>query len=101
MIPTVLLVGLLCGFMPRYRWWSIPVIGFIWSFMLEVWGDPTMSTADAWVVGFLFGAANAAVGVFVGFLASKLIQWIWNRIRAPSKSARDSAHAEHEEPTGV
>ncbi|HZD23170.1 MAG TPA: hypothetical protein VE569_07185 [Acidimicrobiia bacterium] len=65
MIPTAILLGLVGGLLPRYRWWSVPIIGVFWSIMLTVAGDPTMSLAQIWIGGFLLGAANGAAGVFV------------------------------------
>jgi hypothetical protein len=63
MIPTAILLGIIGGAIPRLRWWPIPVIGVIWSVMLSLDGDPSMSFAQIWIAGFALGAANAAVGV--------------------------------------
>lgn len=65
MIPTAIFFGLIGGLIPRYRWWSIPAIGVIWSIMLTVGGDPTMSFVQVWFAGFVLGALNGAVGVLV------------------------------------
>lgn len=65
MIPTAIYLGFIGGLIPRYRWWSIPAIGVIWSIMLAVGGDPTMSFVQIWFVGFVLGALNGAVGVIV------------------------------------
>lgn len=65
MIPTAILLGLIGGLIPRYRWWSIPAIGVIWSIMLTLSGDPTMSFVQIWFSGFVLGAVNGAVGVIV------------------------------------
>lgn len=73
MIPTAIFFGLIGGLIPRYRWWSVPAIGVIWSVMLTVGGDPNMSLAEIWISGFFFGAANGAVGVFVSWLVVTVI----------------------------
>jgi hypothetical protein len=65
MIPTAILFGFIGGLIPRYRWWSIPAIGVIWSIMLTIGGDPTMSFVQIWFAGFVLGAVNGAVGVIV------------------------------------
>lgn len=65
MIPTAIVLGFIGGLIPRYRWWSIPAIGVIWSIMLTLGGDPTMSFIQIWFAGFVFGAVNGAVGVIV------------------------------------
>lgn len=83
MIPTAIFLGLIGGLIPRYRWWSIPVIGIIWSIMLTIGGDPTMSLAQIWIAGFLFGAVNGAVGVAFTWgllrIISVVFQWIRDR----------------------
>jgi hypothetical protein len=80
MIPTAIFFGLIGGLIPRYRWWSIPVIGAIWSIMLTLEGDPTMSFAQIWFAGFVFGALNGAVGVLVSWafvhLLTELFRWM-------------------------
>ena len=80
MIPDAILTGLIGGLIPRYRWWSIPVIGFVWSIMLSTLGDPTMSIAQIWFAGFVFGALNGAVGVLVTWsfvhLLTELLRWM-------------------------
>jgi hypothetical protein len=63
MIPTAIVLGLAGGMIPRYRWWSIPVIGVVWSIILSTSGDPSLSFAQIWVAGSLVGALNGAVGV--------------------------------------
>jgi len=65
MIPTAIFLGFIGGLIPRYRWWSIPAIGVIWSIMLTIGGDPTMSFVQVWFAGFVLGALNGAVGVVV------------------------------------
>lgn len=65
MIPTAILLGFIGGLIPRYRWWSIPAIGVIWSIMLTLDGDPTMSFVQIWFAGFVLGSINGAVGVIV------------------------------------
>jgi hypothetical protein len=65
MIPAAIFFGLIGGLIPRYRWWSIPAIGVIWSIILTVGGDPTMSLVQIWFPGFVLGALNGAVGVLV------------------------------------
>ena len=65
MIPIAVFLGLIGGLIPRYRWWSVPVIGLIWSAILTMNGGTNLSPAQIWVGGFAFGAANGAVGVAV------------------------------------
>lgn len=83
MIPTAIFLGLIGGLIPRYRWWSIPVIGVFWSIMLSISGDPSMSLAQIWIGGFVLGAINGAVGVAFTWGLSRIIhvllQWIHNR----------------------
>jgi hypothetical protein len=81
MIRTAILFGLIGGLIPRYRWWSVPVIGVIWSIMLTVGGDPTMSLAQIWIGGFLFGAVNGAVGVAVTWLILQVIRLVLPQTR--------------------
>ncbi|HJU51490.1 MAG TPA: hypothetical protein VJ815_04105 [Acidimicrobiia bacterium] len=81
MIPTAILLGLIGGLIPRYRWWSIPVIGVIWSIMLRIGGDPTMSLAQIWIVGFLLGAINGAVGVVFTWGLSRIIHGVFQLFR--------------------
>jgi hypothetical protein len=80
MIPTAILLGLIGGLIPRYRWWSIPVVGLIWSIILSTEGDPTMSFAQIWFAGFVFGALNGAIGVLAAWsfvhLLSELFRWM-------------------------
>ncbi len=80
MIPTAISLGLLGGLIPRYRWWSIPVIGVIWSVMLSTEGDPSMSFAQIWIAGFTLGALNVAVGVLATWscirVLSELFGWM-------------------------
>jgi hypothetical protein len=80
MIPTAILLGLIGGVIPRYRWWSIPVIGVFWSIQLSVAGDPSMSLAQIWIGGFALGAINAAVGVAATWsfvhLGTELARWM-------------------------
>ncbi len=85
MQPTAILLGLVGGLTRRYRWWSVPVIGVIFSIMLAVSGDPSMSFAQIWVGGFVLGAINGAVGVSFTWAASQtikaMVQRVGNRIR--------------------
>jgi len=80
MIPTAILLGLIGGLIPRYRWWSIPVIGVIWSVILSTSGDPSMSFVQIWFAGFVIGALNGAVGVgvtwSVAFVLGELFSWL-------------------------
>ena len=87
MIPTAIFLGLFGGLIPRYRWWSIPVIGVIWSVMLTTEGDPSMSLAQIWIAGFILGALNGAVGVLVTWsfvhLLTELFRWMrgmWSHV---------------------
>ena len=86
MIPTAILLGLIGGLIPRYRWWSIPVIGVFWSIMLSIGGDPTMSLAQIWIVGFILGAVNGAVGVGFTRGVSRIIRVLFQWIRARTVS---------------
>lgn len=74
MIPTAILLGLMGGLIPRYRWWSIPVIGVIWSIELSTLGDPSMSIVQIWIAGFILGALNGAVGVAFTWALARFIQ---------------------------
>lgn len=74
MIPTAILLGLMGGLIPRYRWWSIPVIGVIWSIELSTLGDPSMSPAQIWFAGFVLGALNGAIGVAFTWALARFIQ---------------------------
>lgn len=69
MIPVAIVLGLIGGLIPRYRWWSIPLIGVYWSVQLSTMGDPSMSIAQIWIGGFFLGALNGAAGV--------LATWSW------------------------
>ncbi len=91
MIPTMILLGVIGGLVPRYRWWSIPVIGVIWSVILSVGGDPALSAVRIWTVGFVVGALNGAVGVASTWLVWKLIQHVSNLIRGFRAPHDDSA----------
>jgi hypothetical protein len=86
-IPTAIFFGLIGGLIPRYRWWSIPVIGVIWSIMLTVGGDPTMSSAEIWIAGLALGALNGAVGVTLTWGISKLVGAIYGSIRDMERSS--------------
>lgn len=93
MIPTAILLGLIAGLIPRYRWWSISVIGAIWSIMLSVAGDPTLSVPQIWIGGFFFGAVNGAVGVVFTWLVWKLIQFVSRLVRGSGPPSQNSASA--------
>lgn len=67
MIPTAILLGLIGGMVPRYRWWAIPAVGIVWSIILETSGDPGLVFAEIWIGGFALGALNAALGVAVAW----------------------------------
>jgi hypothetical protein len=69
MIPVAILLGLVGGLIPRYRWWAIPAIGVFWSIRLSAVGDPTLSFAQIWIAGFVLGSLNGAAGV--------LATWSW------------------------
>ncbi len=71
MIPTAILLGLIGGAVPRYRWWAVPNVGIVWAIILERTGGPGMTFADIWLVGFTFGALNAAVGVGAAWLLTQ------------------------------
>lgn len=72
MIPAAILYGLVGGLIPRYRWWSVPVIGVIWSVTLSFAGDPSASLVQIWFSGFVLGALNGAVGVVVSWAILKV-----------------------------
>lgn len=80
MIPDAILLGLIGGLIPRYRWWSIPLIGVFWSVQLTTSGDPSMSIAQIWIGGFALGALNGAVGVLATWslihVLSELFSWM-------------------------
>lgn len=84
MIPTAILLGLIAGLIPRYRWWSIPVIGVISSILLSTVGDPSMSFAQIWIAGFAFGALNGAVGVALTWGVATVIHAVFQWIRQRS-----------------
>ena len=67
MIPAAIMFGLIGGLIPRFRWWSIPLIGLTWSVILATEGDPTMSWVQIWFAGFAFGTLNGTVGVLVSW----------------------------------
>ena len=74
MIPTAIILGLVGGASPRYRWWAVPIVGIIWAIILQTTGDPDMAFADIWIVGFIFGALKAAVGVGAAWLLARAIK---------------------------
>ena len=74
MIPNAIVLGFIGGLLPGSRWWPIPVIGVLWSIMLTVGGDPSMSFAQIWIGGLALGAVNAAVGLAFGRGIAKVIQ---------------------------
>ena len=82
MIPTAIFLGLIGGLIPRYRWWSVPIIGVVWSLMLSVGGDPSMSFAQIWIGGFVLGAVNSAVGVAFTWSVAKIIHVLFEWVRA-------------------
>lgn len=82
MIPTAIFIGIIGGLIPRYRWWSIPAIGVIWSAMLTVGGDPDMSFSEIWIGGLFLGAANGAVGVVASWLVVTAIGLLGPRKRS-------------------
>ncbi|MEX1126288.1 MAG: hypothetical protein WEE53_11550 [Acidimicrobiia bacterium] len=81
MVPTAILLGLFGGLIPRFRWWSIPVIGAIWSILLSVEGDPSMSVVQIWIGGLAIGAVNGAIGVAFTWGVSKVIHVFAQRVR--------------------
>ncbi len=87
MIPTAILLGMIGGLIPRYRWWSVPVIGLVWSVILSVSGDPTMSLGQIWIAGFALGAVNGAVGVLLTVAVANAVnfgsRWLRSSREAP------------------
>ena len=81
MIPTAILLGMFGGLIPRYRWWSVPVIGLIWSITLTFSGDPTLSLTQVWIAGFALGAVNGAVGVLFTVAVANAINLVGRWIR--------------------
>ncbi len=75
------------GLIPRYRWWSVPVIGLVWSVILSVSGDPTMSLGQIWIAGFALGAVNGAVGVLLTVAVANAVnfgsRWLRSSREAP------------------
>jgi hypothetical protein len=84
MIPVAILLGLIGGLIPRYRWWSIPAIGVYWSIQLSAVGDPTLSLAQIWIGGFAFGALNGAVGVLATWGSIRVMSELAGRVRSRS-----------------
>ena len=82
MIPTAILFGMIGGLIPRYRWWSVPVIGFVWSVILSVSGDPTMSLGQIWIAGFALGAVNGAVGVLLTMAVANAVNFVSRWLRS-------------------
>ena len=88
MIPTAILLGMIGGLIPRYRWWSVPVIGFVWSVILSVSGDPTMSLGQIWIAGFALGAVNAAVGVLLTMAVANAVNFVSRWLRSSREAPR-------------
>lgn len=81
MIPAAIFYGLIGGLIPRYRWWSVPLIGVIWSITLSIAGDPHMSFVAIWFGGFTLGALNGAVGVAFTAAISKIVHLLFQLAR--------------------
>lgn len=86
MIPSMIFLGLIGGLVPRYRWWSVPVIGVVWSILLMTYGDSSLSVLQIFPVGFVIGALNGAVGVAFTWMVWKLIQLMSGWLRARTTS---------------
>jgi hypothetical protein len=86
MIPTAILLGLIGGAVPRYRWWAVPIAGVVWSIILETSGDPGMTFVEVWLGGFALAALNAAVGVAVTWALTGAI----SAIRSPKSGSTQS-----------
>jgi hypothetical protein len=81
-IPIAILLGVVGGLIPRYRWWSIPIVGVFWSIMLTLSGDPSMSLTQIWIAGFALGAVNGAVGVLFTVAVAKAVNLVAPRLRS-------------------
>ncbi|MCH7902010.1 MAG: hypothetical protein IH818_14055 [Acidobacteria bacterium] len=88
MIPTAILLGMIGGLIPRYRWWSVPVIGFVWSVILSVSGDPTMSLGQIWIAGFALGAVNGAVGVLLTVAVANAVNFVSRWLRSSREAPK-------------
>jgi hypothetical protein len=86
MIPTAILLGLIGGAVPRYRWWAVPVVGIVWPIIPETAGDPGMTFSEVWLGGFALAALNAAVGVAVTWALTGAI----SAIRSPKSGSTQS-----------
>jgi hypothetical protein len=86
MIPTAILLGLIGGAVPRYRWWAVPIAGIAWAIILETSGDPGMTFVEVWLGGFALAALNAAVGVAVTWALTGAI----SAIRSPKSGSTQS-----------
>lgn len=60
--------------------------GVIWSVLLTIEGDPSLSVAQIWTAGFAFGAINGAVGVGFTWGLTRMIhvlfEWVHDRALA-------------------
>jgi hypothetical protein len=97
-IPTAVLLGLIGGLIPRYRWWSVLAIGVAWSIMLSVSGDPSMSFAQIWIAGFALGAINGAVGVGFTWGVSSVIHMVFQRARNRTLASRQAVAISRRKP---
>ena len=86
MIPTAILLGLIGGAVPRYRRWAVPVVGIVWSIILETSGDPGMTFAEVWLGGFALATLNAAVGVALIWALTGAV----SAIRSPKSGSAQS-----------
>lgn len=68
--------------MPRYRWWSVPAVGVIWTIIVSTEAEPGTSLAKIWIPGLFFGAANAAVGVALSWGLIWAIQALSKRLKS-------------------
>lgn len=86
MIPTAISLGLIGGAVPRYHWWAVPVVGIVWSIILETSGDPGATFTEVRPGGFGLSALNAAAGVVVIWALTGVVDSIRSRESGSTQS---------------